>query len=115
MLKLSINDDDFTATITENDRGEWEVVDTKDIPGLIIKGFGGENYIYIIITPMQSYRTSVTVVFQQVDGPAVTTQRDVQGFIVTGTVNEIIKDWYGEIGIIETDEELQARIANASI
>lgn len=57
MLKLRF-DDDLHGVITENDRGEWKIV-PADTPFTIIEGFGGEDYIMVSYTPMQSIRSTV--------------------------------------------------------
>lgn len=108
MLKLRISSDDFDSIITVNDRGDWVIRDTPGLPLVVVEGFGGENFITVTFMGMQSGKTHISVQFISIDSPIITKEVTITGWDVSPAVNYLIAKWYKEIGIIETEEDLQA-------
>jgi hypothetical protein len=97
MIRVNI-EDGLELTITENDRGQWEVISVDPKVGSwTLVGYGGENILTIHASFMQSGRQDVVVVHNVVDSPIVIAQGETQDsdYSLTefnSTVNALISD-----------------------
>lgn len=104
MLKVELHEDFTGLNILENDRGEWEYVHSDTAFTLI--GFGGENIITIIVSPMQSGKTDVVVVHNAIDS-YIRVAHKTSTYPAHARLNGLINDLIEEVADYPTTLELQ--------